>query len=51
MLELMLAAREDEEESAKIPQQGKGNIAKGLYDDDIVANITHFFLGGTVQHV
>ena len=51
MLELILAAREDGEEFAKTPHQGKENTTKGLYDDDIVAHITHFFLAGKVQQM
>ena len=36
MLQLILAARGDETES----------VSKGLDDDEIVANITHFFIAG-----
>lgn len=46
MLEMILSAREDEEEFDKIPHHYNRNITKGLYDRDIVAHITHFFLAG-----
>ena len=41
----MLAAREDETETAQIPHKHK-TITKGLNNDEVVANITHFLLAG-----
>jgi len=46
MLELILAAREDEDFD-KTPHNG--NVTKGLYDSEIVAHITHFFLAGIMM--
>ena len=43
MLQLMLAAREDETEFTQIPHKSS---TKGLHDSEIVANITHFLLAG-----
>ncbi|XP_065909836.1 cytochrome P450 3A24-like isoform X2 [Dysidea avara] len=43
ILELILAAREDEEGFAKTPNK---NTTKGLHDSEIVAHITHFFIAG-----
>jgi len=46
MLELILAAREDEDFD-KTPHNT--NVTKGLYDSEIVAHITHFFLAGMMM--
>ena len=46
MLQLILAAREDETEFVEIPHKYNRNITKGLYDREIVAHITHFFIAG-----
>ena len=46
MLQLILAAREDETEFTQIPHNYNRNITKGLYDREIVAHITHFFIAG-----
>ena len=49
MLEMILSAREDEEEFDKIPHHYNRNITKGFYDRDIVAHIAHFFLEGILN--
>ena len=46
MLQLMLAAREDETETAQIPHKHSKTITEGLNNDEIVANITHFIMAG-----
>ena len=42
----MLAAREDETETAQIPHKHSKTITKSFNDDEIVANITHFIMAG-----
>ena len=52
MLQLILAAREDETEFVQTSHEGNRKVSKGIDDDEIVANITHFFIAGKLlcQH-
>ena len=52
MLQLILAAREDETEFVQTSHEGNQKVSKGIDDDEIVANITHFFIAGKLlcQH-
>lgn len=46
MLQLIMSAREDENEFDQVPHHYNRNITKGFYDREIVAHITHFFVAG-----